>query len=173
MSTANRNLERCRQFVERLQALNAGDRARLKRNAGNTLATARKVHDLYWRLRPYDLPVYLDETYFLVATLFPFVENRSNNVGFGRALRHIVTETNRNGLDRRFVALLDADEQQLPYRLRQLVMRFKGPERTIDWGLLLYDLTRWHHPERYIHLRWARDYFTNEKTNPETELTAQ
>lgn len=171
--STNRNKERCREFVGRLQKLDAGERARLKRNAGNSLAGSRKVHDIYWRLRPYDLPDYLDDTYFLVATLFPFVEHRESGIGFGRSLKSIVTDNNRSGLDRRFTALLDADEQQLSYRLRQLIMRFKGNDKTLDWSLLLYDLMRWHYEERYVQLRWARDYFTNEKTNPETELITQ
>lgn len=163
--SGNSRKQRCERFIHALQQLESGQRARLKRCAGASLNESVHVADIFWRACPYDTPKNHVEAYFTVATLFPFVEHRPNGTSFGRALSTIVKDENQQGLDRRFVALLDADEQQLPFRLRQLIMRFKGPDRALDWAQLLHDLTYWHYDDRFVQARWARDYFVKAKPN--------
>ena len=59
--------------------------------------------------------------------------------------------------ERRFIALLDADTDELPYRLRQMVDLLK--DQAIDFGALLADLLRWHAPDKRIQNQWARQFF--------------
>jgi len=66
-------------FIARLEALDAGDRARLKRNAGKTLAEAHDALGLFYRLLPKGVPAYQEEVYFLVATLFPLADGGAEN----------------------------------------------------------------------------------------------
>ncbi len=145
-------------FVARLGKLDTGGRARLKRNAGRSLAEARDVLSVFYRLLPPGVPPYYQEDYFLVATLYPLAEGGGRG-NLGTTLRAARSPTNGTGIDRRVEVLLDADGEQLPFRLRQAI-RFVYSQRVrVDWSQLLRDLLGWDHPERYVQRRWAEAYF--------------
>jgi len=146
-------------FLERLSGLDAGERARLKRSAGQTLGEAREAN-FFYRLLPNGVPEYKEGIYFLVATLYPMAENMPNG-DFGVSLRKARDEKNHKGLDRRVQALLDSDESQLPFRLRQAVHYLHSrPERVkVNWQELLKDLLWWDTVNRPVQRRWARNYF--------------
>lgn len=146
-------------FMEKLAQLETGERARLKRCAGQTLGESREM-GLFYQLLPKGVPEYRQEIYFLVATLYPMAENTVEG-DFGDSLRKAKDEKNHSGLDRRVKALLDADESQLPFRLRQAVhYLYSRPERVkVNWEKLLEDLHGWNSQEHYIQRRWARNYF--------------
>ncbi|PWH15266.1 MAG: type I-E CRISPR-associated protein Cse2/CasB [Ardenticatenia bacterium] len=147
-------------FIERLERLDAGERARLKRNAGKTLAEARDTAlALFYRLLPPQVPEHHEETYFLVATLYPLAEAGSSG-NLGDALRRARTMTRENpGLDRRVRVLLDADATQLPFRLRQAIHYLASARIPVNWAQLLQDLLAWDHPRRWVQREWARAYF--------------
>jgi CRISPR system Cascade subunit CasB len=163
---------RITQFVDRLARLEAGERARLKRNAGSTLAEARNALSLFYRVVPPNVPAYQHETYFLLATLYPLADAAKTG-SFGNALRLAQQEQNNAGLDRRMEHILDADEAQLPFRLRQAVRYLYAQRVGVDWTRLLHDLLRWNHPERYIQRRWAADYFVRQGFSAEDEDASQ
>lgn len=62
-------------------------------------------------------------------------------------------------IEHRFIALLDADEEQLPHRLRQMVALLQGERIHIHWVQLLKDLLAWTHDRRYVQQRWAREFY--------------
>ena len=66
-------------------------------------------------------------------------------------------EKGDSSTERRFVALLDADAEQLPHRLRQAIALLK--DETIDFGVLLNDLLYWHAQRKPSQLKWARDFY--------------
>ena len=144
-------------FVERLSQLDVSGRARLKRNAGKTLAEARNLA-LFYQILPPGVSAYQEEMYFLAATLLPQVENRDcGNLGY--SLRQTQTASNKKGLDRRIEILLDADETQLPFRLRQAIHLLSSNRVSINWSRLLQDLLDWYSPSRFVQKDWARSYF--------------
>lgn len=145
-------------FCQRLAQLDVGDRARLKRCAGKTLAEARGARILFYRLLPHKVPPFHLDTYFLVATLHPLADGGASG-DFGASLRRARTEKTARGLDRRVEALLDADEGQLPFRLRQAVHFLASSRVRVNWPLLLQHLLQWNHPRRFVQDRWARSYF--------------
>lgn len=148
------------QFVKRLETLEPGDRARFKRNAGRCFAEARDVSGLFYRLLPYGVAPQEEEMYFLVATLFPLASGGGKE-NFGGSLRSArKARENTKGLDRRIETLLDADDSQLSFRLRQAVHYLQSNRIPINWELLLSDLLHWTHPERYVQRHWARSYFS-------------
>jgi CRISPR system Cascade subunit CasB len=55
--------------------------------------------------------------------------------------------------------LLDADEGQLAYRLRQAVHLLQANRIRVNWLQLLEDLLYWTHPNRFVQRRWAQSYF--------------
>ena len=171
-------------FVAALERLEDGERAKLKRNAGQTLNDSRDVMGLFYNklLRDMQVKEWDEETYFLVATLYPFDKRRAQQQetaetnqapgeeaelakekrrpSFGVSLRGIRSEKNGNGLDRRVERLLDADVHQLPFYLRREVQFVTNEGGHINWPHLLDDLLKWGHPDRYVQRNWARDYFT-------------
>lgn len=59
--------------------------------------------------------------------------------------------------EKRFITLLDADEDQLPHRLRQMVALLN--EQPIDFERLLSDLLGWHRDDKRTQNTWARDFY--------------
>ena len=178
-------------FITALSKLEDGERAKFKRNAGQTLNDSRDVLGLFYNKLLRELPVseWHEETYFLVATLYPFDKRRKQKddapadgdqadmeesdakkrtPSFGQSLRGIRSEANSSGLDRRVERLLDADESQLPFYLRREVQFVTNEGGHIDWVHLLKDLLHWGHADRYVQRNWARDYFTYQPTTEPT-----
>jgi len=148
-------------FFERLERLDAGGRARLKRNAGNPLAASRSgALGLFYNLLPPGVPQYHEEKYFLVATLYPIAE-AGDQGNLGAALHKARNEKNKKGLDRRVEILLDADWEQLPFRLRQAVRFLHSNRVSLNWRRLLQDLLKWDSPKRFVQQQWARSYFVD------------
>jgi len=61
--------------------------------------------------------------------------------------------------ERHFITLLDADSNQLPHRLRQMVALLK--EHPIDFEDLLKGLLRWRDDRKLTQNVWARDFYKN------------
>jgi CRISPR system Cascade subunit CasB len=59
--------------------------------------------------------------------------------------------------ERRFINLLDADTDQLPHRLRQMIALLK--DQPIDFDALLNGLLYWNDDEKPTQKAWARDYY--------------
>jgi CRISPR system Cascade subunit CasB len=68
--------------------------------------------------------------------------------------------------ERRFITLLAADTDQLPYHLRQMLALLK--EQSIDFGDLLNKLLFWNDEQKRTQNTWARDFYRN--LNQETEI---
>ncbi len=154
-------------FIKALRELDAAGRARLKRNAGNALNEARNVYDVFYAMVPAGVD---QDRYFLVATLYAFGTRRSDPLdnpqrNFGASLRLVRDSEKAGSLDRRFNALLDADSQQLPFRLRQLVSLLSARRVAVDWAQLLTDLRYWNDANRRVQRRWAQAYYQQATTS--------
>lgn len=159
--------QQVQEFIAALERLDAAGRARLKRNAGRTLAEARDIHRAFFQSLPYTVSQRQEDDYFLVATLFPLVPHAAQAGSLGTSLRQVrrvrngSNEGQINSLDRRFQALLDSDREQVSFRLRQAVRLIAADREHVplNWEQLLLDLLNWEHPNHFVQLRWARDYF--------------
>ncbi len=71
--------------------------------------------------------------------------------------------------EQRFISLLDADEEQLPHRLRQMVALLN--DQPIDFQALLNDLRDWNRSNKKVQNAWARAFYRtlNPIEAPETE----
>jgi CRISPR system Cascade subunit CasB len=69
--------------------------------------------------------------------------------------------------ERRFISLLDADSDQLPHRLRQMIALLK--EQAIDFGSLLKGLLYWSDDQKHTQNAWARDFYRNLNYETATE----
>lgn len=76
--------------------------------------------------------------------------------------------------ERRFIHLLDADREQLPHRLRQMVALLNA--QSIDFQSLLNDLLYWNSAEKGTQKAWARAFYRTlspiETFDAETETAA-
>lgn len=158
-------------FIDWLESAAARDtrvRAVLRRNLAFEPAT-------YPPAFPYVEPFLRDEdstwrrsVHYLVAALWA-LHWRQGRVGpplsIGEAIAHRARQQHsRDQLDkgdssteRRFVALLDADADQLAHRLRQVVALLA--DETLDFKALLTDLLGWRDPRKLRQQQWARDFY--------------
>jgi len=112
---------------------------------------------------PYVVPFlpkknFTDHIYFSVAGLFGLhPESTSDQTQtIGKAFAQLSDTDSRN---KRFKALLDAEGGAFLYHLRQAISLLKSHEIKINYQLLLHDMLYWDHPERFIQLQWARDFW--------------
>ncbi len=171
MSNTAPSSEAINRFVTRLETLDAGGRARLKRNAGRTLNEARDVYQVFFSLLPYGVQERHQDDYFLIATLYAVGTRRENPRpsnpprSLGASLRRVRQQIQGDGddrqisLDKRVETLLDADREQLPFRLRQVISLLAAHDVAVHWRRLLRDVRSWEHEDRFVQLAWARDYF--------------
>jgi len=173
-------------FITKLETLDAGGRAPLKRNAGRALNQARDVYQVFFAaLPPYITHEREQEDYFLIATLYAFGTRREDPRpsnpprSLGASLRRVRQQIQSNdgddrqiSLDKRFGTLLDADREQLPFRLRQIVSLLAANQVAVDWRRLLRDVRSWSHDDRFVQLAWARDYFTTSSESSDLPAVA-
>jgi CRISPR system Cascade subunit CasB len=92
-------------------------------------------------------------------------EESDASKGYRRTLGHAIAQLylerdQAKSIEQRFIALLDADEEQLPYRIRQMVQLLKAEEGIrIYWSELLRDLLAWKREHRPVQRKWARAFY--------------
>jgi len=158
---SDNQIEQIYKFCGRLRNLDKGETVRLKRAAGKTLAEASGlVQLLFFNLLREGVEREHEETYFLVATLYPLAEASSKLASLGTALqRYRRRLSDPETLDRRVRRLLEADKTRLPFLVRQTVRLLADKDQKIHWPTLLKDLLLWNSENRYVQMRWARDYW--------------
>lgn len=164
-------------FIAWLKDLNAKDtkvRAVLRRSLAFDPGTFPPAY-------PYVEPFVRDQDNFLRREMLYLVaglwaahwrEGRTGGpMSIGKACAAYQTASNSTSTERRFIALLDADRDQLPHRLRQMVALLK--EQPIDFDALLTGLLYWNDDQKRTQNAWARDFYRNMNHESETEPTSQ
>ncbi len=118
---------------------------------------------------PYVEPFLKDEekswrrkVFYLVAGLWAshWREGRQGQpMSLGEACSVYQASSGSTSTERRFISLLDADSDQLPHRLRQMVALLK--EQAIDFDALLMGLLYWKDDQKRTQNAWARDFYRN------------
>lgn len=95
----------------------------------------------------------------------PPSEKQPVEAGYRRTLGYAIAQLylargQSPSIEGRFVALLDANEEELPYRLRQMVRLLKTEEGIrIHWAELLRDLLAWNREHKPVQQKWARAFY--------------
>jgi CRISPR system Cascade subunit CasB len=164
-------------FIEWLESLNEKDtkvRAVLRRSLafdpGQYVAAYPYVEpfvkneDNSWRR----------EMHYLVAGLWA-AQWRDGQAGqrmsLGMACAAYQLASGSASTERRFIALLDSDPDQLAHRLRQMIALLK--EQCIDFDGLLTGLIYWNDDQKRTQNAWARDYYRRINLETETELASE
>ena len=174
MSQPTEHLAPERGFFARLARLERGPLAELRRSLGDEPGNAAQF---------LEREIYLSNlgnrnfrAVYLVAGLYALTERphddeseeeaekraSRNGKSLGHLLGQLYREQNeRPSTEKRFLALLGADDAALPYQLRQAVALLKGSDIKPDWAQLLNDVTRWNHDDwgDDVRRRWAREFY--------------
>lgn len=102
-------------------------------------------------------------------------EGKSLSAAFGEFQRDRRNEGRSNSLERRFIALLEADESAVIDHLRQVIALLASTDAGLDYHQLLRDLTIWMNPAASnldkIKQRWARDFYVASLPSDEATTT--
>jgi CRISPR system Cascade subunit CasB len=126
---------------------------------------------------PYVEPFVKDEdnswrraVFYLVAGLWAS-HRREGHAGapmpIGKACAAHQAASGSASTERRFITLLDADSDQLPNRLRQMIALLK--EQAIDFDGLLNGLLNWNNDRKPTQNRWARDFYQSLRYEADAE----
>lgn len=96
---------------------------------------------------------------YLVAGLQALSRAERTYPDLGAATKALQEASGSASVEARFLALLEADEEQLPHRLRQLVSLLNSRGLAPEWGRLRRDLRRWRSEEKWVQQRWARSFY--------------
>lgn len=96
---------------------------------------------------------------YLVAGLQASSRAERHYPDLGTAARILSTLSGSQSVEARFLALLDADQEQLRHRLRQILTLMDSQGIAPDWEKLRRDLLHWQAEDRWVQQRWARSYY--------------
>lgn len=150
------------------EAQDRGALAALRRGLGKAPASAVEMYRYVVPWLPEDASGSQEAAYYLVASLFAFHPKNCTEGNMGSHMAQLWDAQGENdALERRFVALLSAHPEDLPYYLRQAVSQLKSHEEVpINWSQLLKDLQHWDHPERFVQKQWARQFWSVRESAP-------
>ncbi len=111
------------------------------------------------------------EMHYLVAGLWAahFREGHATvKMAIGNACHALYLSKDKSpSIERRFITLLDSDQDQLPHRMRQMLALLK--EYPIDFNTLLAGLQYWNDDRKPTQNAWARAFYKNLQDDTETE----
>ena len=145
--------------------------ARLRRALGKSPGEATEAHRYVARFLPTQPNEWRERCLYLVAALYAThpPERRGEGVAappdenLGRSCARLVEQdaNRRDSVERRFVALLAADEDDLAQPLRQMIQLIAAAKQPIpvNYSRLLTDLSYWRANDHRVRRRWAQAFW--------------
>ncbi len=166
-------------FIEWLEGINEKDtrvRAVLRRSLAFDPGTYPSAFPYVEPFVKHDDNRWRREMHYLVAGLWAAHWRESRNDGLmsiGKACAAHQAASGSTNTERRFITLLDADPDQLPHRLRQVIALLN--DQPIDFEALLAGLLYWNGNQKRTQNAWARDFYrdTSRETATQTASTEE
>jgi CRISPR type I-E-associated protein CasB/Cse2 len=98
-----------------------------------------------------------DQWFYLVAGLLASHPKQQEGISLGKALRELRADS--GSLDNRFLSLLNTPSESLASALRQAISLLAQKGQSLDYALLLRDLSYWDSDDNWVQKSLARDYF--------------
>ena len=160
-------------FFSRVNRLNSGDRAVLRRKSGNLLRqTDGKAISVFYSCLPSSIEMWQEDRWFAIACLCCLWDKDVQN---GLPLEQIIanlirTEKLSDSTKHRVELLLDTGWDEDGYLLTKLtrlvkLVRQKSDRAQIDFSALLEDLLFWNAENESVQRKWARTIFSTNQTN--------
>ncbi len=144
--------------------------ANLRRGLGRKPGAAMEMYPYLGQFLPTERNTRYDNAVFIVAALFAYYSDAPKTSGnLGASLRRLKDES--DSIEKRFVALLNAEPDELPNYLRQIIGLLKSKAVAVNWEQLFDDVRQWNSDNRYVQTRWARSFWGN--FNDKTEENKQ
>lgn len=155
-------------FFNRLNQLNPGDRAALRRSAGKMLPEAEgRALTVFYRCLPPGVPAYQEDRWFAVACLRCLWDTGEEGAQTLPQIIRSLTESDKlsESAAHRVEALMDTPWDSDGYMLSKLyrlvvLVRQKAERATPDFSGLLDDLMAWNRDDQRIQKNWAREIFS-------------
>jgi CRISPR system Cascade subunit CasB len=158
-----------RDFVAYLEALAEKDRgalAALRRSLGFRPGGYPAAFPFVERFVGHDRHAEdpLRKALYLVAGLYALHPAHRDNESFAAAFGQLRVQRGSESIEKRFIALLSSDPENMPNYLRQAVSLLAAEGLAFDYAALLTDLSRWLNPfaqeqRDALRQRWARDFY--------------
>lgn len=176
--------DRPARFVAELDRLERGPLAQLRRSLGGDERGVYWLEGLYTRTGYGAAKEYEKDALQLVAGLYALKPRARQDEGdaaeeetppaetvnpepapsIGTLMGQLYLKQDRRpSTEKRFLALLDADRDGLPYHLRQAVALLASEDLTPNWARLTHDLLRW--GDR-VRREWAQDFYREISREP-------
>jgi CRISPR system Cascade subunit CasB len=160
--------EKSEKFVAHLWGLDRKAYAELRRSLGDSPGQTMKAIPYVEPFAATEKSSWNSQMYYLVAGLFCLVERpleqpsnkptaTKDNLGANIAKLYLAREKS-GSIEKRFVTLLDSDEEQLFDRLRQMISLLRSDGISVSWERLLLDLCYWHTEDRKVQHAWAKSF---------------
>lgn len=145
--------------------------AHLRRGLGRKPGDAMEMYPWVGKFAGEETGRAHERAVFLTSALFAYYPDAPQNAGdLGSSVKQIAEKS--DSIERRFVALLDADAEDLHYYLRQMIGLLKANSVPVNWEQLFRDIRNWSHDDRFVQRKWARSFWgskeTKEGNNAET-----
>lgn len=100
-------------------------------------------------------------TIYLAAGLWAQVvrQGQGRPMLFPDAMRRVRDKQRSDSIEKRFATLLDADLDELRWRLRSALTLVASQGIALAWPDLLDDMLNWHYSNRPVQTRWARHFW--------------
>lgn len=99
---------------------------------------------------------------FLIGALYALHPLPGGSGSLGASVGRMKSKS--SSIEKRMLALVDADRRALGTHLRHMVALLKSADIPIDWLKLLKDVSSWSNPERRVQRKWVRDFYTDLET---------
>ncbi|MEW6212340.1 MAG: type I-E CRISPR-associated protein Cse2/CasB [Acidobacteriota bacterium] len=155
-------------LVELVENEDRASLAALRRGLGKKPGEAAESHPLILPRIPANASRWDEDAYYLAGSLFalhqidwPASEDEDQRTNLGASFARLGRVVESESIEKRFVALLNCHEDDLPDHLRHAVSLLKSKEIPIDWARLLRDVRRWNNEDRWVQREWARAFWGN------------
>ncbi len=140
--------------------------AHLRRGLGKKPGEAMEMYRYVGRFISEQSKAGYERAVFLTAALFADYSDAPQNAGnLGQSVKRLFEATKSDSIEKRFVALLDAEADDLHYYLRQIIGLLKSKDIPVNWNRLFEDIQWWSSDKRDVQKRWARSFWGSADTN--------
>ena len=136
--------------------------AHLRRGLGKPPKTAMEMFPYLGQFLSHEPKPFYENAVFIIAALFAYYPDAKHTSGnLGASLRELSDKTESKSIEKRFVALLNAEAEDLPYYLRQIIGLLKSNEVAVNWERLFKDVQNWNSDRRFVQQKWAEQFWGN------------